>query len=90
MGVAVGQMDEKVNNRPNRPTVIRGDQLELLSQIGDPHFIQQRLIAFKCVHCFFLLMKIDASALVPGKVIEARCTKCKAMNYRIGGINDSK
>lgn len=42
------------------------------------------LEAVRCHACRKLLFRIDSDALRPGKVIEEKCDKCDAMNYRIG------
>jgi len=38
----------------------------------------------RCQGCGKLLFRIDVDALKPQKVIEERCDRCDAMNYRIG------
>jgi phage FluMu protein Com len=44
----------------------------------------RQLEAMRCNGCGRMLLRIDAEALKPGKVVEVKCGKCDFMNYRIG------
>lgn len=42
------------------------------------------LVPLRCDGCGRQLMRIDAGALRPGKMIEAKCPKCDFFTYEIG------
>lgn len=50
--------------------------------IGDKTL--QQLTELRCTGCRRMLLRIDAGALRPGKVLEAKCPKCDFFTYEIG------
>jgi len=41
----------------------------------------QHLTELRCVGCRRMLLRIDAEALRPGKILEAKCPKCDFFTY---------
>ncbi len=44
----------------------------------------QHLEELRCAGCRRLLLRIDAGALRPGKMLQTKCPKCDFFTYEIG------